>query len=90
MLGSEENMWRMSAEAEWDVGRKGGAGGRQKTRLSNTLTLISNLPCSPPLLVSDRPSDRREWAQMRDANVNTHTHTHASYTQTQREQFLTF
>lgn len=57
VLGSEENMWKMSAEAEWDVGRKRGeeGGRRQKSRLSNTLTLISNLPCSPPV-TGERPT----------------------------------
>lgn len=48
--GGEVSVWRMTEKAEWGVvgrlrgGGVGGLGRVQKSRLSNTLALISNLP----------------------------------------------
>lgn len=76
----------MSAEAECDVGRKmreerKGEGGGKKADCQTLSHSFLIYPAVPLLLVRDRPSDRREWTQMRDVN------THTSYAPPQREQF---
>lgn len=47
----------MSAEAEWDVGRGEEEEGGAKKADCQTLTPVSNLPCSPPLMVRDQVTE---------------------------------